>query len=186
MSDTSANVSGVAGRYATALFDLANEAGQVDAVEADLAKLQAMLNESEELRRFCASPLIGRADQAGAITAVAEKAGMTALSRNFLGLMAKNRRLADVAGAADAFAALARAKRGEALVSVTAARPLTEAQVKALEAALAKSTGKTVKINVAVDESLIGGIVVKVGSKMIDASIRSKLTSLQTAMKEVG
>lgn len=186
VSGSATFTSGISGRYATALFELAKDAGQIETVESDLNALEAALNESEDLSALIRSPIYSRAEQGRAIGAVAEKMGLSSLVANTMGLMASKRRLfalpqtiADVKG-------LIAEDRGEVTAEVTAAKPLTDAQREALSATLRDAVGKDVIINATVDESLIGGLVVKLGSRMIDTSIRAKLDSLQNAMKEVG
>jgi len=176
----------IAGRYATAIFELANEAGALPALEADVAALGAALKDSPELRDLIASPVYSRAEQGAAIGAIAAKMGLSAALANGLALMASKRRLFAlpqlIKGLADAIATA----KGEMTAEVTSASVLSDAQAGALAAALAKQTGKTVKLDIAVDESLIGGMIVKLGSRMIDTSVRAKLATLQNAMKEVG
>jgi F-type H+-transporting ATPase subunit delta len=178
--------SGVAGRYATALFEIARDSKALDKLEADVAAFEAALAESPELREMLASPVFTREDQGRAIAAIAKKMELGPTLANTLGLMAQNRRLFVVPAMLAQLKALIAADRGEVTAEVTAARPLTEAQIDALTRALSASVGKEVKLRVAVDESLIGGLVVRVGSRMIDTSIRAKLASLQNVMKEVG
>lgn len=186
MSSSASLTSGVAGRYATALFEIAKESNSVETVEADLDALDAALTESEDLRRMIASPVYSRDDQGAAIKALAERMGLGPAVIGTLGLMAANRRLFVVEGLIAAVKGLIAADRGEMTAEVRSARPLSDAQTEALAATLRERTGKDVKVAVTVDESLIGGLVVKVGSRMIDTSIRSKLANLQNVMKEVG
>jgi F-type H+-transporting ATPase subunit delta len=186
VSDTASFTSGISGRYATALFELAREAGEIDALEKDLDALSAALDESEDLRNLIVSPIYTREDQARAMAAVAEKMGLGALTANTIGLMASKRRLFALPHTIGAVKALIAADRGEVTAEVTAAKELTDDQTKALSDALREAVGKDVIIKATVDESLIGGLVVKLGSRMIDTSIRAKLNSMQHAMKEVG
>jgi len=178
--------SGVAGRYATALFELALEAGALEETERDLETLKAAIDESDDLRSVIRSPLYGRAEQARAMAAVAEKMELGATVRNLVGLMAQKRRLFALPAVIEMVGRLAAEHRGEITAEVTAARALSDAQLEALKQQLSGATDRTVKLNVSVDPALIGGLVVKLGSRMIDTSIRSKLMGLQTAMKEVG
>jgi F-type H+-transporting ATPase subunit delta len=178
--------SGVAGRYATALFEIARESNALDQVESDILALQAALAESPELRGMIASPVFTREDQAAAIAAISAKMGLGTAVSNTLGLMARNRRLFVVPALVAQLKALIAAARGEVNAEVTTAKPLTDAQIDALASTLKTSVGKDVKLEITVDESLIGGLVVKVGSRMIDTSIRAKLANLQNVMKEVG
>ena len=186
MADTSTLTSGVAGRYATALFELALESGALEEVEGDLDALKTAIAESDDLADLIRSPLYGRAEQAKAMAAVAKAMGLGQTVTNLVGLMASKRRLFALPQVIDMVAALAAEHRGEVTAQVTAARELSDAQVEALKAKLAGATDRTVKLDISVDPALIGGLVVKLGSRMIDTSIRSKLAGLQTAMKEVG
>ena len=186
MASEATLTSGVAGRYATALFEIARESKDLDKVEADIAALEAALAESPDLRSMISSPVFTREDQANAIAAIAAKMGLGASVANTLGLMARNRRLFVVPGLIVQVKALIAAERGEVTAEVVSAKPLTKGQAEELAATLKKSVGKDVKIAATVDESLIGGLVVKVGSRMIDTSLRAKLANLQNMMKEVG
>lgn len=181
-----ATTSGVSARYATALFELADESDALDAVGAQLATLAGALDGSDELRAFIASPVVSREAQASAIGAICEKAGVGAPTSSLVGLMASKRRLFALPGVISAFQAMLAERRGVVTAEVTAAQTLTEAQVATLTDSLKTSVGKDIDLKITIDEALIGGLVVKVGSRMIDTSIRSKLSSLQTAMKEVG
>jgi F-type H+-transporting ATPase subunit delta len=176
-------VSGLAGRYATALFELAVEQDALDAVANDLASLRAMLDESADLRRLVASPVIGREDQGRAMVALAARANFGALAGKFIGLLASNRRLFALADTIRAYDTLVAARRGEVTADVTSARALSDAQTQALITSLKNATGREVRLMSSVDETLIGGLVVKVGSRMIDASLKSKLQSLRLVMK---
>jgi F-type H+-transporting ATPase subunit delta len=177
----------VAGRYASALYDLATEQNQVRPVEAELASLQALLDESVDLRRMVLSPVFTAAEQGNALTAVLAKAGISPLTTNFLKLIAKNRRLFALSDMIKNYRSLAARGRGEAQAEVTSALALTEPQMVALREQLRAATGgKDVQITTKVDPALLGGLIVKMGSRMVDSSIRTKLTTLKTAMKEVG
>jgi F-type H+-transporting ATPase subunit delta len=186
VSTSASLTSGVAGRYASALFEIAKEDKVLDRVERDLTALEAALAESDDLRGMIASPVFERGEMGSAMAAIAAKMELGPEVTNTLGLMATNRRLFVLPGMIAAVKALAAADRGEVTAEVTAARPLSDAQTAALAERLKAAVGKDVKINVTVDEGLIGGLVVKVGSRMIDSSIRSKLAALQNVMKEVG
>jgi F-type H+-transporting ATPase subunit delta len=176
----------IAARYATAVYEISREANGLDALEKDLDALRGALSGSAELRDLINSPIYSRNEQAGAIAAIAQKMELGGAVANTLQLMAKNRRLFTLPALIDALAAMIADAKGEVTADVTAATELSAAQAEKLAGALAKQTGKTVKLNVAVDESLIGGMIVKLGSKMIDTSLASKLASLKNAMKEVG
>jgi len=178
--------SGIAARYATALFELSSEAKALDSLEADIETLSTALAESTDFAALIASPIVTRAEQAGAIDAIAAKAGLSKTMRSTLGLMASKRRLFVLPQLVAAVRAKIAEAKGEVTADVTAAKKLTKAQEDSLSAALKGQFGMDVKINMAVDESLIGGLVVRVGSKMIDTSIKAKLANLQNSMKEVG
>ena len=186
MSEPASISAGIAGRYATAVFELAKEAKGLKALEGDVDALGAALDDSDDLRALIASPVYSREEQAKAVGALAAKMKLSGTLANTLGLMAANRRLFVLPQMLAALRDMIAEEKGEVTADVTAAAALTKAQADKLAASLKKTVGKTVKLNTTVDESLIGGLVVKVGSKMIDTSIRSKLASLQNAMKEVG
>lgn len=177
---------GVAGSYAGALFDVALETGSLDQVERDLASYSALLDESDDLRRLVASPVFSLNDQLNAISAVLERAGIGGLVANTIKVAARNRRLFATPGIVKAFGERLARHRGEVAAEVTSAEPLSEARVADLKAALRDSLGKDVALQTHVDPSLIGGLILKVGSRMIDGSLRTKLNSLKHAMKEVG
>jgi F-type H+-transporting ATPase subunit delta len=180
------SVSGVSGRYATALFELARDQKSVDSVKADLDKFSALLNESPDLLRLVRSPVFTADAQAKALEAVLAKAGIGGIAANFLKVLTKNRRLFAVADVVRAFRALVAQFKGEATAEVTVAEPLSDANLDALKAALKSVSGKDVDLNVKVDPSIIGGLVVKLGSRMVDSSLRTKLNSIKHAMKEAG
>lgn len=186
MSEPASISSGIAARYAQAVFDLAKEDNALKSLESDVDALDAALKASADLREVIASPLLTRDDQGRAIAAVAARMGVSALVANTLALMAQKRRLFVLPQLLADLRGRIAAEKGEITAEVASATELTAEQAAALAAALQASVGKTVKLNATVDESLIGGLVVKVGSKMIDTSIRAKLASLQNAMKEVG
>ena len=176
-------MTGIAGRYATALFDLARERNALDAVADDLVVLRRLIEESVDLRRLVRSPVFGRAQQASAMQAVLEKGAAGDLTRRFVGVLTQNRRLFALYDVAVAFARLLAHHRGEAVAYVTSAQPLSDAQAEAIRAELAAATKANVKLETTVDEALLGGLVVRVGSRMIDSSIRTKLTRLKFSMK---
>ncbi len=180
------SVSGVSGRYATALFELARDEKSVDAVVADLNAFDAMLAESEDLRRLVRSPVFSADSQSKALTAILDKSGIAGTAANFLKVLTANRRLFAVADVIRAFRALVAKFRGEATADVTVAEALSEPNLDALKVALKSVTGKDVTLNVKVDPSIIGGLVVKLGSRMVDSSLRTKLNSIKHAMKEAG
>jgi len=176
-------VAGVAGRYAAALFDLAAEQGKVSEVEQDLIKFQQLYDLSADLQRLVRSPVIASDDQVRALSSVLDKAGVGALTKNFFGLVARNRRLFSAPEMSRAFVALAAKSRGEVTAEVTSAHPLTDAQAQALKAQLKDTVGKDVTLAAKVDPSLIGGLIVKLGSRMVDSSLRTKLSNLSLSLK---
>ncbi len=186
VSEPASISSGIADRYASAVFEIANENGTIAELETSLDDLAAALDSSEELRDLIGNPLYSRDDQQNAIIAIGQKMKLLPVLVNTMGLMAAKRRLFVLPHLVARLRAKIAAHKGEVTADVTSATALSPAQADALAASLKKSVGKDVKVNATVDESLIGGLVVKVGSKMIDTSIRSKLNSLQNAMKEVG
>ena len=173
----------LAGRYASALFDLASEAGTVTAVEGDLERLAQALDESAELRALIRNPEVSREQIGKVMAGIGVHLGLADLTRNFLGVLAENRRIGDLPGMIRAFAAIAAAQRGEVSAEVASAHALTDAQIATLEAKLRAREGRTVKLKTRVDPDLLGGLVVTVGSKRIDGSIRTRLNSLAQAMK---
>lgn len=183
MSDNTP-VSGVSGRYATALFELADESGALDTVDSHLGTLAQALADSADFRALIASPVYSREEQGRAMGALCKAMGIGTPTSNLLALMAQKRRLFALPDVIRGFRALLAQKRGVLTAEVRSAKALSAKQRKALEATLKNSTGKDILLDVTVDETLIGGLVVKVGSKMIDTSIRSRLDRLQTAMKE--
>lgn len=186
MSEPASISASIAGRYASAVFDLAKEGGSLATLEADTLALDAALKESAEFRDLIASPVYSRDQQARSVAAIAAKMGVSDLIAKTLALMSSKRRLFVLPQLVSVLKDRIAAEKGEVTADVTAAAPLTAEQSDRLAAALSKTVGKTVILNTAVDESLIGGLIVKVGSKMIDTSVASKLASLQHAMKEVG
>jgi F-type H+-transporting ATPase subunit delta len=180
------SVSGVSGRYATALFELAREQKSVDSIKADLDRFEAMLADSADLRRLVRSPVFSAETQSRALVAVLDQAGMSGISANFLKVLTANRRLFAVNDVIRAFRALVAKFKGEATADVTVAETLNDKNLDALKAALKSVTGKDVALNVKVDPSIIGGLVVKLGSRMVDSSLRTKLNSIKHAMKEAG
>jgi F-type H+-transporting ATPase subunit delta len=173
----------LAGRYASALFDLASEAGTVTAVESDLDKLAEALTESGELRALIRNPEVSREQIGRVLTGMGDYLALTDLTKNFLGVLAHNRRIGDLPAMIRAFHAIAAAQRGEVTAEVASAHALTDAQLATLEQKLRAREGRTVKLKTRVDPDLLGGLVVTVGSKRIDGSIRTRLNSLAQAMK---
>ena len=186
MAAENPSVSGVSGRYATALFELARDEKSIDAVKADLDKFEALLVESADLNRLVRSPVFSAGVQQKALSAVLDKAGLTGTSAKFLKVLTANRRLFAVGEVSRAFRALVAKFKGEAIADITVAEQLNEKNLDALKTALKSVTGKDVALNVKVDPSIIGGLVVKLGSRMVDSSLRTKLNSIKHAMKEAG
>ena len=176
----------MAGRYATALFELALEAGALEKTETDIGQFHDMLEASPDLVRLVRSPVFSAEDQQRALTAVLDSAGIEGLTANFLSLITRNRRLFAVQDMVRAFRSLVARHRGEVSAQVVAAAELSDAQITALKATLKAAVGRDVQIDSSVDASLLGGLVVKVGSRMIDSSLRTKLNNLKVAMREVG
>ncbi len=177
---------GVAERYATALYELAEQDGLVDTVADDLRALQSLLDQSADFVRLIRSPVLSREDQTNGVLAVLDKGGAHDLTRRFIGLLAQKRRLFKLGGIIAAYLSLRATRRGEVSAQVVSAKKLTEKQRSALAANLKKAMGNEVAIDARVDPSLLGGLVVKVGSRMVDSSVRTKLRSLKLAMKGVG
>lgn len=171
------------GRYASALFDLASEQGTVTAVEGDLDRIGDALKASPDLAALIRDPKISRDAAARAVDGVAQVLGLSPLTRNFLGVMAGNRRLSALPQTVRAFGAIAAAQRGEVTAEVTSAHPLTDDQIAQLSARLKAREGKEVKIKASIDPELLGGLVVRIGSRQIDGSIRTRLNTLAQAMK---
>jgi F-type H+-transporting ATPase subunit delta len=179
-------ISGLAERYAAALFELAEERHALDAVAADLRQLRTMLADSADLVRLIRSPVLSRGEQGKAVAAVAEGAGLSQLIRDFLGVAATNRRLFAVPAMIDAYLRKLAERRGEVTAEVTVAQPLDEARKAALSEQLRRAVGARVTVDIRVDPRLLGGMIVKVGSRMVDASLSSRLQRLRLAMKGVG
>ena len=173
----------LSGRYATALFELARDSKALPKVEASLATVQQALDESADFKALTTSPLIARGPAAKAVAATASALKLDATTTNFLGVLAQNRRLGQLPAIIRAFRQLAAAHRGETTAEVTSAHPLDAAQVDALKAQLRTRLGRDVNVDLSVDPSLLGGLVVKIGSQMIDSSIKTRLNSLAHAMK---
>ncbi len=178
-------VSGMAGRYANALFELAREEKSVDAVKADLDRFDGLLASSPDLARLVRSPVFTTEQQLKALSAVLERAGIVGLAANFLRVVTVNRRLFAVRDMIRAFRALVARYKGEVVAQVTVAEPLNEKHADALRDVLKSVTGgKQVNLDIKVDPAIIGGLIVKVGSRMVDSSLRSKLNAIKLAMKE--
>jgi F-type H+-transporting ATPase subunit delta len=177
-------VSGMAGRYATALFDLARDENAIDAVKADLDHFEALLAESPDLTRLVRSPVFSADEQLQALAAVLARAGIGGIAAKFLQLVTANRRLFAVRAMIKAYRALVADHKGEATAEVTVAEALKDDHLGALRAALKAVSGKDVDLAIKVDPAIIGGLVVKLGSRMVDTSLRTKLNAIRHAMKE--
>jgi F-type H+-transporting ATPase subunit delta len=186
MASETIHISGAAGRYATALFELALEEGQLDAVETSLQTFRTALDESADLQRLVTSPAFTAETQAKALKVIFRVLKLGPLTENFLQLLVKNRRLYTVRNIIKGFQALTAAHRGEVTAEVISAAPLTQDQMQRISASIRDGLGKTARIDARVDPSLLGGLIVKVGSRMIDTSLKTRLNALKSAMKEVG
>jgi F-type H+-transporting ATPase subunit delta len=186
LASETTGVSGLAERYASALFDIADERRTLDEVASDLRQLRVMLAESIDLSRLVRSPILTRGEQGKAVSALAERAGFSPLIRDFLAVVAKNRRLFAIPAMIEAYLAKLAERRGEVTAEVIAAQPLSETQLALLSEQLRLSVGRRVSVEPRVDPGLIGGMIVKVGSRMVDGSLKSKLQRLQLAMKGIG
>ena len=179
-------VSGMAGRYATALFELAVEAGSIDQIKNDLDSFDQLAAANPDLMRLIRSPVFGADEQARALAVVLQRAGITGLSAQFLKVVAANRRLFAVREMIRDFRALVANYKGEVTADVTVAERLNDARFTEIKSTLAAVTGKDVQVNVHVDPAIIGGLIVKIGSRMVDSSLRTKLSAIKHAMKEAG
>ena len=186
MSSETKGATGLAGRYANALYELAESANKLDKVAEDLKSLRQMIQESADLGRVIQSPVLSRDEQVKAMTALGQKAGMDELTVNFVGTVAQNRRLFALDGVISAFLSILSRSRGEAAAQVITAKALSDAQLQAVSDVLKKAVGTKVSVEPVVDESLLGGMIVKVGSRMVDTSIKTKLQQLHLSMKGIG
>jgi F-type H+-transporting ATPase subunit delta len=173
----------LAGRYATALFELARDGKQLEAVGASLATLRQTLRDSDEFRELTSSPILSRDQATRAVAATAAAMRLDPLTTNFVGVLARNRRLAQLPAIIRAFIMLAASHRGETTAEVTSAHALDDDQVQALRTNLKSRIGRDVSVDLTVDPAILGGLVVKIGSQMIDGSIRTKLNTLAQQMK---
>ncbi len=178
-------ITGMAGRYAGALFELALEEKAVDAVKKDLEQFDAMIEESADLNRLVRSPVFGVDEQLRALQAILDKAGIKGIAANFVRVIATNRRLFAVRNIIKGYRALVARHKGEVSAQVTVAEKLSDGNLDALKGALKSVTGgKDIDLNIEIDPAIIGGLIVKVGSRMIDSSLRTKLNAIKFAMKE--
>ncbi len=183
-ANTPYDVSTMAGRYAAALFELAGEADSIDAVKADLERFDAMIAENPDLNRLVRSPVFSVEEQLQALSAVLERAGIGGTAAKFLKLVTSNRRLFAARDMIKAYRKLAALYKGQATAEVTVAETLKDEHVEALRSALKAVSGKNVDLDIKVDPAIIGGLVVKLGSRMVDTSLRTKLNAIKYAMKE--
>ena len=186
MASQSGSIIGLAGRYASALYELADEQKALDQVADDLRGLNAALAESDDLRRMVRSPVTSRTEQQNAMSAIADKAGMHGLTKNFVLVLARNRRLFVLDQMIGAFLDLLAEKRGEVTAEVTTARPLDDSALAKITDAIKKTVGAQARVETKVNEDLLGGLVVRLGSRMYDNSLSSKLQRLELAMKGAG
>jgi len=186
VSSETNGATGLTGRYASALIELADKASCLDKVAEDLTSMRTMIQESAELDRVINSPVLSREDQVKAVTALCAKAKMNDLTANFVGTVAQNRRLPALTGMINAFLDELSRRRGEAKAQVTSAKKLTAGQLKAVSDVLKKSVGTKLSLEADVDETLLGGMIIKVGSRMIDSSLKTKLQQLHLSMKGIG
>lgn len=183
MASDTTGATGLAGRYATALYELAEEQGALDTVAQDLRSLAAMIEASADLKRMIRSPVISRRDQGRALDEILTRAGASELTKKFAGVLASNRRLFALPDVIGGFLAILAGRRGEVTAQVTSAQPLTERQLADLEAQLRRVVGGKVAVEPKVDASLLGGLVVRLGSRMIDSSLRTKLQQMRLALR---
>ena len=174
----------MAGRYATALFELALESNAIDSVTADLANFEALITESPDLARLVRSPVFTAEEQSRAVAALLDKAGIGGLANKFLRLVAENRRLFAIHDIVRGYKAMVAKHKGEVTAQVTVAEPLSDARLAEIKSSLKSVTGKDVQVDVQIDPTIIGGLIVKLGSRMIDSSLRTKLNAIKFAMKE--
>ena len=186
MATETTGATGLAGRYATALFELAESEIALDQVAADLRDLAAMIKGSTDLTRMVRSPVISRAEQGAAMDAILASAEVAALTRKFVGVVAANRRLFALTDIIEGFLAILAGRRGEMTAEVASATPLTDRQEADILAALMNTLGGSVTIKASVDPDILGGLVVRVGSRLVDSSLRTKLDQMRIAMRGAG
>jgi F-type H+-transporting ATPase subunit delta len=186
VSSEATNVTGLSGRYATALFELADSDSTLDKVAEDLRQIETMTAESNDLKRLIRSPVISRSEQSNAMQLILAKAGISTLTKNFVGVLASNKRLFALADIIKDYLMVLAGRRGEKTAEVSSAKPLSDSQKTDITNALQNSVGGKVTLNLTVNPELLGGIIVKIGSRMVDASIQTKLQRLKIAMRGVG
>ncbi|MGY8985657.1 MAG: F0F1 ATP synthase subunit delta [Sphingomonadales bacterium] len=185
MSSNKAISTGISGRYAKALFDLALEGKSIDRVSEDLEKIEALITASGDFLYLISSPIVSKTDQLKAVGFVSKELALETIAANFLGILAQNRRLGSLISVLASFKIFVAAYKGEVTADVVSAHPLSDAQTKALKKSLKATMSKEVNFDVRVDESLLGGLIVKIGSRMVDSSLKSKLENLKVSMKGV-
>jgi F-type H+-transporting ATPase subunit delta len=183
---TDDTVSGVPGRYAAALFELAQETNEINEIGAGLARFQALLDESGDLRRLVRSPVFSAEDQLSALNAICARTEIGGLALNFIRLVTRNRRLFAVADMIKGYRMLIARAKGEVSAEVTSAEPLDQRHIEELEAAIKSTIGHDVDLAIKVDPAILGGLIVKAGSRMVDNSLKTKLQNLRIAMKGTG
>ena len=186
MADAGSIVSSIAGRYASALYELANQEQSIDSVMEQLSQFEMLLANSDDLRELVRNPVFSAEDQVRAISAVLDHAKLSGIGANFIKLVASKRRLFAISGMINAYRSLVARQRGEVTAHVTVAEALNDKNKASVQSALNGVTGKKVTLIEKVDPSIVGGLIVKMGSKMVDSSVRSKLNSIKLAMKEAG
>ena len=186
MASDTTGVTGLAGRYATALFELADEQNALDQVADDLRALSELIDENDDLNRMVRSPVISRSEQGAAMDAILAQAGASDLTRKFIGLTSANRRLFALMDIIKGYLLILAGRRGELTADVTSAQPLNDKQTQDLLDVLKRAVGGNVSLNTTVDPDLLGGLVVKIGSRMVDSSLSTKLQQLRLAMRGVG
>ena len=186
MAQRAIGISGLAARYAKALFELAKEKTEIGSTEEDLIALGTMLDGSSELNRLILSPVMSRVEQGKAMAAVVEQAGLGGLTKNFIGLLARNRRLFVLRQIIQSFLDLSESDRGNVTAEVISATPLNGSQLSAIANQLSRSAGKNAVVQSRIDEDLLGGMIVKMGSRMVDNSLRSKLERMKLVLKGIG
>lgn len=186
MSESVSVTSGIASRYAAALFELTEEAGEIDVLDDDIAGVRAALVAGDDFRTLINSPIYSREEMAAAAAAIAERLALSGLTRNTLALMASKRRLFALPAMLDALEALLDERRGVVSAEIVAAHALSEAELASLKDTLRGAVGKDVRIEIRIDESQIGGVSARLGSKLVDATVKTKLSNLKNALREVG
>ena len=186
MASDTTGVTGLAGRYASALFELAEEQNALDQVADDVRTLSALIDGNDELTRMVRSPVISRSAQGAALDTILTRAGANELTRKFVGLTSANRRLFALMDIINGYLTILAGRRGELTADITSAQPLNDKQTQDLLDVLKRTVGGNVSLNTKVDSNLLGGLIVKIGSRMVDSSLNTKLQQLRLAMRGVG